>query len=89
MYCSNLTTVKLLDSITYIATQSFYSCTSLTSIYITKANGVVTLDAIDAFSNIGHQVTIHVPSNLISSYQTASNWVTLYNNGDVTFVAIS
>lgn len=32
--------------------------------------------------------TVYVPSALISSYQTASNWSTLYNNGTLTFAAI-
>ena len=32
--------------------------------------------------------TVYVPQSLISSYQTATNWSTLYNNGTCTFVAI-
>ena len=32
--------------------------------------------------------TCYVPSSLISSYQTATNWSTLYGNGTCSFVAI-
>ena len=32
--------------------------------------------------------TVYVPEDLISSYQTATNWSTLYNNGTVTFTKI-
>ena len=32
--------------------------------------------------------TVYVPSDLISSYQTATNWKTLYDGGTVTFEAI-
>lgn len=48
----------------------------------------------DVFSNTpfsgygGKTGTVYVPSSLISAYQTASNWSTLFNGGTVTFVAI-
>ena len=84
--CSALTTANL-GSPTAISSQAFYYCIALTDLTILTTS-VCTLSNVNAFSNIGHQVTIHVPSNLISSYQTASNWTTLYNNNVVTFVAI-
>ena len=71
-----------------IQAKAFNNCTSLTDITLNKTNGVCTLSNVNAFNGITAPVTIHVPSSLISSYQTASNWSTLYNNGDVTFVAI-
>ena len=48
----------------------------------------------DTFANTpfagynGLSGTVYVPQSLISSYQTATNWSTLYNNGTCTFVAI-
>lgn len=36
-----------------------------------------------------HHINIYVPSDLIESYKTATNWSTLYNNGYITFNAIS
>lgn len=35
------------------------------------------------------RVEIYVPSNLISNYQTATNWSTRYNNGDIVFKDIA
>ena len=40
------------------------------------------------FASGGTGGTVYVPSNLISSYQTASNWSTLYNAGTCVFAAI-
>ena len=71
-----------------ISAQAFNNCTSLTDITLYKTGTVCTLSNVNAFNGITGPVTIHVPSSLISSYQTASNWSTLYNNGVVTFVAI-
>lgn len=70
-----------------IRSGTFNGCTSLTDITI-NINRVLTLGNASILQNVGHAVTIHVPSNLISSYQSATNWSTLYNNGDITFVAI-
>ena len=85
-YCTSLQNINIHNS-TSIGSNVFGYCSALTDITITKTS-VCTLSATNAFANIGHTVTIHVPSSLIASYQTATNWSTLYNNGDVTFVAI-
>ena len=40
-------------------------------------------------TNPQHVIYVHVPGNLIASYQTATNWAALYNNGAVEFVALT
>lgn len=70
-----------------ITNYAFYGCTSLTNLTL-EHTAVVALQNINAFGNATQPITVHVPSSLISSYQTATNWSTLYNNGRVVFVAI-
>lgn len=64
---------------------------SVTDIYLRKTGSVCTLSGTSTsfIPYYNQTINIHVPSDLIASYQTASNWVTLYNDGKVTFVAIS
>lgn len=79
--------------VTYIYGQAFQDCRKLQTL-ILRSNSVVTLSNINAFQNTpmrGYNSltgTIYVPSALISSYQTASNWSTLYSGGYCTFAAI-
>lgn len=53
-----------------------------------RNTSVVTLGGTSNFRS-GTNVTIYVPSNLVDSYKTATNWSTLFNNGRVNFKAIS
>lgn len=86
--CTSLTSIILPKAET-IPNYSFMDCSSLTSITL-SGNWVVVLVNTQALpASSLHHMTIYVPSNQISNYQTATNWSTLYNNGDVTFVAIS
>lgn len=66
-----------------------YTPSVCTDLYL-EANQVVTLAASSncIWATSAHHLTVHVPSDLIESYQTATYWSTLYNNGYVTFVAI-
>ena len=78
---------------TGIAASAFANCYALETLVIRKTT-VATLLNVSAFTNTpmsgynGLTGTVYVPSALISSYQTATNWSTLYNNGTVTFEAI-
>lgn len=83
--CTSLTSIIIGNTNTITGT-AFNGCTSLSNITITKSS-VCALSSTTNFPT-GQNIQVHVPSNLISSYQSASNWTTLYNNGDVTFVAI-
>lgn len=84
--CSNLTTVSLKSSVSFTIQSSAFGGTSISTLKL-DYNGVVTLASTNAFgTNMG--ITVYVPSDKISSYQTASNWSVLYNNNVVNFVAI-
>ena len=76
-----------------IAANAFANCYKLQTLILRKTS-VCTLAGTSAFTNTplsgynGLTATVYVPSSLISSYQTASNWSTLYAAGNVTFSAI-
>lgn len=77
-----------------ITSNAFANCYALETLVLRKTASVCTLANVSAFLNTpmrgynGLTGTVYVPSALISSYQTATNWSTLYNDGTVTFVAI-
>lgn len=80
-------------SCTVIISRTFYDCNALAKIVLRK-NSVVSLYNVDAFTNTplrgynGLTGVVYVPSSLISSYQSASNWSSLYSAGYCTFSAI-
>lgn len=71
----------------------FRNCNKL-GILVIRSASVCPLNNADAFDNTpmkgynSQTATIYVPSNLIESYKTASNWSTIYGLGFVTFSAI-
>lgn len=73
---------------------AFANCNSLQTLVLRKNDSVCALDNLDVFLDTpmrgynGLTGTVYVPSALISTYQTATNWSTLYNAGTVTFVSI-
>lgn len=73
---------------------AFANCYKLQTLILRRTAGVVTLQNVSAFNNTpmrgynGLSGTIYVPSALVSSYQTASNWSTIYGEGHCAFVAI-
>lgn len=87
-YCTSLQSIDLKNCIQIGGGYVFANCTNLTDVYLRRTGAVVNLQQPSAFGNIPNTVTIHVPSDLISTYQTATNWSVLYNNNKVTFVAI-
>lgn len=73
-----------------INANAFYGDTALNTIIIRKSDGVSTLANINAFTNTpfasgGTGGTLYVPSALISSYQSATNWSTIlgYANNSI------
>lgn len=84
-----LTSIIIPSGVTQINPSVFNACTNLASITL-QSTTVVTLSRTNAIpASASHTMTIYVPNDLISSYQTATNWSTLYNNGYITFTAIS
>lgn len=71
---------------------SFQGCSSLRTLVLRRTGSITTLSAWSANTLGGiyqnpAASTIYVPSDLISSYQSASNWSSAYSAG-VTFAAI-
>ena len=77
-----------------IASSAFANCYALQTLVLRKSDAICTLANVSAFTNTpmsGYNNltgTVYVPQALISTYQTATNWSTLYNAGTVTFAAI-
>lgn len=90
--CYKLATLDL-PACTKIQNNAFYNARILSTL-ILRNSTVVTLDNVGAFTNTplrGYNSlsgTVYVPQALISSYQTASNWSSLYSGGHCTFAAI-
>lgn len=76
-----------------LAANAFTNCYALSTLVLRKTDSVCSITT-TSLNNTpmsgygGGTGTVYVPSALISSYQTATNWSTLYNNGTVNFVAI-
>jgi len=83
-YCYNLPEINL-SLCSYIGGQAFEKCYNLLSIYLTSASLVSLVNA-NAFSSTpiagyttstgGTYGSIYVPSSLLTSYKTATNWAT-------------
>lgn len=91
MYCSKLAIADI-RNVTRIDSRSFFACGQLTTI-ILQSESVCVLSNINAFQGTpfntsGQSGTVYVPQALIESYQTATNWSTLYAAGTCNFVAI-
>lgn len=90
--CKELVTVDI-GNAPGIAANAFANCYALQTL-ILRRTSVAALANVSAFLNTplrGYNNltgTVYVPSSLISSYRTATNWSTLYNAGTVNFVAI-
>ncbi len=79
----------MIDSIN---TRAFSGNSSMQTLILRKTTAV-SLGATTAFDNTpakagGTGMNVYVPSALISTYQTASNWSTIYARNTMTFVAI-
>lgn len=75
-----------------VGSNCFYGCTKLRTLVLRRTDAVVTLAAWNANTLKGiydnpTSSTIYVPNALISTYQTATNWVSAYSAG-VSFVKI-
>ena len=89
--CKALTSVDLPNA-TSVGNSAFIYCSKLTTI-ILRSPTVCTLANTNAFNGTpfasnGTGGTVYVPQSLISQYQTATNWSSLYSGGKCNFVAI-
>lgn len=91
--CQNLETADI-GKTKAIAANAFANCYKLQTLVLRKTGSICTLANVSAFANTpmrGYNSltgTVYVPNALISTYQTATNWKTLYDAGTVTFSAI-
>lgn len=72
---------------------AFRNGSALTTLILRKTDAVCVLRDVAAFGGTpfasgGTGGTVYCPASLISQYQTATNWSTLYAAGSMTFVAI-
>lgn len=89
--CSVLPSLDL-PAVVQIDSKAFSSCTVLNRL-ILRSNSLVSLGGVNAFEKSpfasgGTGGTVYVPSALVESYKTATNWSTLYAAGTCNFVAI-
>lgn len=74
--CYSLTSIIFPNSITSIDSIAFGNCFSIKEYDFSLATSIPTLVASDAFQGINKLCKIKVPSNLYSSWITATNWST-------------
>lgn len=89
--CISLASLEL-NAVTNIRDNAFHSCSSLATLVI-RSSAVPTLANISAFTNTPFASgkaggTLYVPSDLISSYQAATNWSTILGYSTNSIVAI-
>ncbi|MBO5969669.1 MAG: leucine-rich repeat domain-containing protein [Clostridia bacterium] len=90
-YCSALEVIDL-PKVTSIGSSVFAVCSKLTTV-ILRSETVCSLGSVHnfmqtPFASGGTGGTVYVPQALISEYQNATNWSTLYAQGTCNFVAI-
>lgn len=77
-----------------VAANAFNNCYKLQTLVLRRSDAICTLSNVSAFTNTpmrgysGRTGTIYVPSALIDTYKTATNWKTIYDAGHLTFAAI-
>ena len=75
--CYNLETA-IFPNLTYIDQQVFQYCSNLTTLIVgTEKSTVCSLYHYPAITNANDSVVVYVPDSLVTSYQTATNWVYL------------
>ena len=90
--CSVLAVADLGNAST-VASNLFAEDSKLTTIILRKTDGIATLAATNAFTSTPFNTAnsaakAYVPSALIETYQTATNWSTLFTNNSIQFVAL-
>ena len=87
--CEDLTTVDFGESLKRVPDTTFKNCSNISDVYLRNPEGTLVATTMGQNHKIfepGCNVTLHVPSNLISGYE-ASNWANV-PNVTVTVVAL-
>ena len=82
----NALSVADLGQVSTINGSVFVESYALKTLILRKSDGIVTLSATNAFTST--PFSTYVPSALIETYQTATNWSTLFTAGKCTFVPL-
>ena len=72
--CYSLSSVSIPSSVTSIGNSAFSSCDGMAIYDFTKHTSVPTLSNTNAFSSIPSDCVIKVPSSLLSTWKSATNW---------------
>ena len=82
-----------LGNVSTINTNEFNACTVFNTLILRRTDAITTLSNINAFSGTPFASgkaggTLYVPSDLISDYQSATNWSTIlgYTNNSITSI---
>ena len=75
-YCYSLSSVSIPSSVTSIGDSAFSYCSGMAIYDFTKHTSVPTLSNTNAFSSIPSDCGIKVPSSLLSTWKSATNWST-------------
>ena len=92
--CSKLSFIDLgVNFASFYGNSVFAGCSLLSTVVLRNTTKIATLGNVSSFNNTPFASgrtggTVYVPSALIESYQTATNWSTLYAAGTCNFVAI-
>lgn len=91
--CFSLKTVDMNAPYRLGGGSAFSNCRSFDTLILRKTSGIVNMDSTNAvggtpFATNGTGGTVYVPNALIATYQSATNWSTLYQAGTCTFVKI-
>lgn len=80
---------KVDTSYQFFGSNCFYGSNNFQTLIIRETSGVLAITS-DSFTGSGlvSSGVVYVPSSLISSYQSASNWSSLYSGGKLTFSAL-
>ena len=78
--CDKLTSVVLPESVATINAGAFNGCSSLSSVTIENSASKLTYNNY-AFGRIASTAKLYVPSNLLSDYQSDSNWTGAFGGG--------
>lgn len=76
-----------LPACTEIEAQAMQGCSHITDIYL-RTSAFCDLDNTNALPATTNPIKVHVPSNKILTYQTALNWSTKYNDGEIDIVSL-
>lgn len=92
--CQGNTSMKYLDApCVTVASNAFNGCSSLDIMVLRRTSAIATLANTNAFTNTPYANgksggVIYVPNDLISTYESATNWSTLVGYGTLEFKAI-